>query len=140
MTGGFTSNVAGEERLAGSWRTNEQRTLRQTSAKLGELLRILQELNDLLELDLGLVRAGDVIERHLGRVAGEQLGLGFSEAECLCSPGLHRAKQEEPDSEDEEVREEADQDGRERRTSVLGLNLHVVLAETRDFVARILRR
>src|SRR4026209_2693717 len=45
------------------------------AAEPRELLRVLQELDDLLELDLRLVSAGHVGERHLGGVAGEQLRL-----------------------------------------------------------------
>src|ERR1700693_5884384 len=137
-TASFTRDGASEERLTGSRRTHQQRTLRETPAELGELLRVFQELDDLLKLNLRLVRAGDVIKRHLGRVAGEQLRLGFPEAERFRSAGLHRTEQEEPDTEDEQVREKADQDRRERGPSVFRLNLHAVIAESRDLVARVL--
>src|SRR5262245_36196138 len=40
---------AREQRLSRSRRTDQQRTLRQTSAELRELLRIAQELDDLLQ-------------------------------------------------------------------------------------------
>ena len=45
----------------------QQRALRDPPAQPLELLRLLQELDDLLQLLLGLVAAGDVLERDLGR-------------------------------------------------------------------------
>src|SRR5689334_1047527 len=139
-TAGFTGDCAGEQSLAGSRRSDQQCALGKTATELGEFLRILQEFDDLLELHLGFVRACDIIERHFGRVAGEKFRLGFTEAERLRPPRLHRTEQEEPDSEDEEIREEADQDCRERRPRIFGLNLNAVVAQARHFVARVLGR
>jgi hypothetical protein len=59
-----------------------------SSAPLGILpprrwnfLRVAQELDDLLQLLLGLVDAGDVLEGHAAMLAlGQQLGLGLAEA------------------------------------------------------------
>src|SRR5207253_9786900 len=56
----LTGHGFGEERLPSARRTNEQRTLRQTSAELGELLWVFQELDDLLQLDLRLIGTGDI--------------------------------------------------------------------------------
>src|SRR5690606_12569260 len=80
-TGGLAGHGPGEKRLAGARRANQQRALRQPSAELGELLGILEELDDLLQLLLGLVGAGDVGESDLRRVAGEQLRLRLAEGE-----------------------------------------------------------
>ena len=88
----------GEQRLAGARRSDQQRALGQPAAEPGELLRILEELDDLLELDLGLVGAGDVGEGDLRRVAGEELGLGLPEGEGAAAAGLELAQEEEPQS------------------------------------------
>ena len=45
----------GEQRLAGARGPDQQRALGQAAAQPGELLRVLEELDDLLQLDLGLV-------------------------------------------------------------------------------------
>ena len=66
---------AREQRLARPRRTDQQRPLRQPAAELGELLRVLEKLNDFLQLHLRLVGAGHVGERDLGRIAREQLRL-----------------------------------------------------------------
>src|SRR5215813_13719452 len=52
----------GEERLAGAGRADEEDALRDLPAELLELLGIPQELDDLSELLLGLVDAGDVLK------------------------------------------------------------------------------
>jgi hypothetical protein len=49
---------AREQRLAGARRAHEQRALGDLAAEARELLRVAQELDDLLELLLGLVDAG----------------------------------------------------------------------------------
>ena len=59
---------AGEQRLAGTGRPVEQHALRDPRAERLELLRVLEELLDLVQLLDGLVRAGHVLERHLRRV------------------------------------------------------------------------
>src|SRR5205814_3021371 len=139
-TSRFTSNSARKQRLAGARRANQKRTFRQSSAKLGELLRILQELDDLLELDLCFIGAGDVVEGDLGSIAGQKLRLRFAEAERLCTARLHGTEQEEPDSENQQIREQADENGGEGRARLLRLDLHTVSGQALHFVARVLHR
>ena len=66
---------AGEQRLAGAGRADQQHALRDAAAEALELLRIVQELDDLLQLLLGLVDAGDVVEGDAAMRLGEQLRL-----------------------------------------------------------------
>src|SRR2546427_8320673 len=54
-----------EERLTGTGRPVQQHTLGDACAERLELLRILEELLDLLELLHGLLNAGDVLEADL---------------------------------------------------------------------------
>src|SRR2546426_9122696 len=85
----------GEERLARPGRPDEQRTLRQPATQTPELLRVLEEIDDLLELLLGLVAPGDVGEGDLRRVAREQLRLGLAEGERPVPALLHLAQRSE---------------------------------------------
>jgi hypothetical protein len=62
---GLAGHGAGQQGLAGARRAHQQHALRDAAAQLLELLRLLQELDDLLELVLRLVHAGDVLERDL---------------------------------------------------------------------------
>src|SRR2546430_11515509 len=50
---------------------------------------------------LRFVCAGDVRERHLGRVAREQLGLRLAERESAVTPLLHLAQHEDQQAENE---------------------------------------
>ena len=58
----LTRDRAREQRLAGSGRADEQHALRDPSADRGEALGLPQEVDDLLDLVLRLVDAGDVLE------------------------------------------------------------------------------
>ena len=68
---GLTGDGAGHQGLAGAGRPDEEHAARDARAERVELLGELQELDDLLELGLGLVHAGDVAERDDGLVAEE---------------------------------------------------------------------
>src|SRR5262249_59824721 len=52
-----------QQRLAGARRTDQEDALRQLAAEQSVLSRLLQELDDLLQLLLGLVLPRDVLER-----------------------------------------------------------------------------
>ena len=110
----------GQERLSRSRRAYQQCPLGEPAAEAGELLRILQELDDLLQLHLGLVRAGHVGKGHLGRVAGKELGLGFPEGEGPAATGLELAQKEEPEPEDHDPGKRGDDDGRDPALRLLG--------------------
>ena len=64
----FARDGLGEQRLAGPRRPHQQGALGQPAAEPLEFLRILEEVDDLLELLLGFVAARDVGERDLGGV------------------------------------------------------------------------
>ena len=53
---------------------------------------------------------------------------------------MHGTEEEEPDSEDQEIREQTDQDRRERCPRLFRLDLHAVLGQTLYFVGRVLHR
>src|SRR5690606_41396514 len=86
---GLTLDGAGEQRLAGARLSNEEHALRDAAAKLLELLRLLQEIDDLLELLLRLVYPGDVLEGDLLLRARRQLRAALAEREGLVPPALH---------------------------------------------------
>ena len=59
---GFAGDGAREQRLAGAGRADQQRALRNLAAEALEFVRVLQEVDDLDEIFLGLIDAGDVLE------------------------------------------------------------------------------
>ena len=76
---GLAGDGAREQRLAGAGRPDEQHALGNAAADARVLLRGLQELDDLAQLLLGLVHAGDVAEPHLHVVVGVDLGAAARE-------------------------------------------------------------
>ena len=104
---GFARDGAREQRLAGAGRAHEQHALGNAAAELLELLRFLEELDDLLELFLRFVDAGDVLERHLLLRAGGELRAALAERERLVPAALHLPHDEDPEADHQ-------QDGRPR--------------------------
>ena len=139
---GFAGDGARKQRLAGAGRTDEQRAARDAPAELLELLRIAQELDDLLQIFLGLVDAGDVVEGDAAMALGEQLRLGLAEAHGPAAAGLHLAHEEDPHGDEEQHREPGHEHAEQRRHVVLrrlGGDLHALLMQLVD-QAGIVRR
>src|SRR6185369_6865475 len=78
---GFAGDRLGEQRLAGARRSDHQDALRNPSTHFGELLRILQKLDDLGNLFLGFIATRDVREREPIAVTREQFRAALAEAE-----------------------------------------------------------
>ena len=81
---GLAGDGAGEQRLAGAGRADEQHAARDAPAEPLELLRVAQELDDLLQVLLGLVDAGDVLEGDAAMRLGQELRLRLAEAHAPC--------------------------------------------------------
>ena len=111
---GLAGNGAREQRLARSRGAHQQDALGNAAAELLELLRLAQELDDLLELVLGLVDAGDVLERHLLLRAGRQLRLALAERQRLVAAALHLAHEEDPEADQQQDRRPGVQQSRPR--------------------------
>ena len=69
----------GEERLAGAGRPDQEHAFRHASAEPPVLLRVLQKVDDLPQLVLGLVDARHVIEPHAGVGLDVDLGLRLAD-------------------------------------------------------------
>ena len=103
---GLSGDGAGEQRLAGTRRSDEERALRYAGAELLELLGRFEELFDLRELLDGLVGPGDVGEGHLGLVLGHPARPALAEAHHPVTAALHGAHEQDEEQHDE-------QDGRQ---------------------------
>ncbi len=71
---GFAGDGARQQGLTGARRADQQTSFGDLAAQPLELLRVLQEVDDLLELGLGLVDAGDVLEGDATVLLGQQAG------------------------------------------------------------------
>ena len=136
-TPSLAGHRARQQRLAGPRRPDQERALGKPATELRELLRVLQELDDLLQLDLRLIGAGDIGKRHLGRVTGQQLGLGLPERERLVATRLHLANEEDPERHEYQIRQDLHDRG-QRLAGLLCLKLDVVGTQTVDLFIRIL--
>jgi hypothetical protein len=95
----------GQQGLAGAGRAVEQDALGDLRADRLELGRLLQELLDLAELLDGLLGPRHVGERRLGRVLGDELGLGLGELHDPAAAALHVVHQEQEEQDDQQERQ-----------------------------------
>ena len=84
-----------------------------------EFLWILEELDEFLQLLLGLVDSGHVFERNASRLFGKQSGAGFAEPHGLAATGLHLAHEEYPNAQDQQHGEPRDKDAPQTRRTVI---------------------
>ena len=96
---------ASQQGLTRAGRADQQRALGDLAAQLLELARVLQEIDDLLQLVLGLVDAGDVLEGDAVLVLGQQPGLGLAEAHGPPRAALHLAHEEDPHADQQQDRQ-----------------------------------
>ncbi len=107
---GLAGNGLGQQRLAGAWAADQQNALGDARAEGDKLLRLLQELDDLLQLFLGLVAAGHVLEADRGVVAGEHARPTLAERHGLIVRTLCLAEDEVKEANDEQSgQEDADE-------------------------------
>src|SRR5256886_12281563 len=111
----FARNGFGKKRLPGPRRSDEKHALRDLAAELLELLRILQEIDDLPQLFLCFIDTGHVLKRHLVLFLGDQPCSRLPEAQRLRAAPLHLAHEEDPDADEEEHRSEERRVGKECR-------------------------
>ncbi len=132
----LTGDGPRQQRLAGARRPDQQRALGDLAPQPRELLRVAQELDDLLELLLGLVDAGDVVERDLAVLLGQQLRLGLAEAHRAAAPAaLHPVHEEDPDADQQQERQpETERRDEARLLLRRGLDLHVILTQVGQHV------
>mmetsp|Transcript_30476 Transcript_30476/g.81987 ORF Transcript_30476/g.81987 Transcript_30476/m.81987 type:complete len:351 (-) Transcript_30476:793-1845(-) len=114
--GGLAGGGLGEHGFARARRTHEERALGHLGPELGKLVGVLEEVDKLGDLRLGLVTASHVLEGHLGALVRlDHLGLGLAHLEDVaCRPAdaapaaaaagaAHEAaREEEPHSNDGE--------------------------------------
>ena len=139
---GLAGDGAREQGLAGARRADQQHALRDLAAEALEFLRVLQVLDDLLELLLGLVDAGDVLEGDAPDLFGQQPRAALAEAHRPAAAALHLAHEENPHADQQQHREPRNQDA-EQRGHVLvdrrGGDAHALVDRAGD-EARVVRR
>ena len=106
----FAGDGAGEQRLARAGRADQQDALRNAAAELLKLLRVAEELDELLDFVLRFLDAGDVLEGDLVLVPREHARLRFAEIQRAFAGHADLLAEKEIENEQEERdREEADE-------------------------------
>ena len=95
---GLAGDRLGQQRLAGSRRADQQNPLRHPRPQPAIGFRIAQEGDQLLQLELRLLDAGDILESHLGIRLHINLGARFADRHQPAQPLLlgKAAKQKHP--------------------------------------------
>ncbi len=139
---GFARDRARDQRLAGAGRADQQHAARNPPAQALEFAGIAQELDDLLQVLLGLVDAGDVLEGDAAMCLGQHFRARLAKAHRLAGAALHLTRQEDPDADQRDERQPGDQQRDEPRHVVAGRlrgDLHLAVIEARH-QRRIVRR
>ena len=105
---GLAGNGLGHQSLAGAGWPNQEYALGDARTQRHELLRLLEEFNNLLQFLLGFIGSGDIAERNGRPVADEHAGFALAEGEGLVVAALALAEEKEKKAGDQEEREEVD--------------------------------
>src|SRR5215831_1545438 len=104
---GLTGHSAGEQRLAGARRADQQHPLRRAAPEASVADRVFQEIDDLDELVLGFVDTRDIGEGDLGLLLDIDLGAAFADRHQPAEAALtHAADREHPDPDKENRRQD----------------------------------
>ena len=103
---GLAGDRAGEQRLAGAGRTDEQDALGDAGADLLEPLGHAQEVDDLGDLLLDAVVAGDVVERGRRPVGVVGLGLALADRHHVAHLALRASLHPDEEPDDQQHRQE----------------------------------
>src|SRR5947199_137051 len=127
-----TASISSMKMMHGAWALPCPNRSRTRAAPTLEVLQVLEEVDDLFELLLRLVRARHVGKGHLRGVARQELGLRLPEREGAIPPLLHLAQHENQQAEDQQVREEAEQEHADRLLLLARPDIDALLADSAD--------
>ena len=135
---------ARQQRLAGARRPDQQDAARDMRAQPRELVRLLQEVDDLVQLVLRLVHAGDIGEGDVHVGFGDQLRAGPADrqqpaaetATHAATPAAHGTRRKQPDADEQKRRQHPGQQCPDRAAAGDSGELDVVLLQRPGEVAR----
>ena len=133
---GFAGDGAGQQRLAGARRADHEHALGDLAAELLELARVLEEVDDLADLLLGLIHPGDVREGDIDLVLAQQPRAALAEGHRPAAAGgaLHLPQHVEEHQDQQERRRHLQQQLADeiRLLGLARLDAHVRLLERAD--------
>ena len=120
-----------QQGLTGSGRTDEQAALRKLGTDLRVLLRMLQELNRLLQGFLRLILPGNILEGHAGLRLHVHLRTALADSHHAAGTG-HSAQHHSHQDPDEDQRGKAQHDIQDQACRIIGnllLEFHIRLIQ-----------
>jgi len=138
---GFAGHRFGQERLAGSRRTDQQNALRYLAAQTLKFAGIFQKVDHFFQLLFGFVTAGHIGKRHLLAVF-QKPRARLAETHCFAVAGIGLTHKKDPNPDQQNHREPGNDDSPESvggSVFRLGIDHHVVFAQGFDH-GRIIRR
>src|SRR6185369_12421518 len=93
---GLARDGAGKERLPGAGRSDQEHALRDLRPEAAVALGVAQEVDDLLQLRLGLLDAGDVAEARLDVLLAVDAGAVLSEHQRRAGTATQASRHEAP--------------------------------------------
>ena len=134
---GLARDRAGDERLAGAGRPDEEHALRDARPDLLEALRELQEVDDLGDLLLDRPVARDVVERRLGLLGVVDLRPAAADVHDRTHLALGAAAHPDEEPDDEQGGEQQrDQVEEEVRPGALVVEVHALPVEQVEILLR----
>ncbi len=139
---GFAGDGPRQQGLAGARRPDQQHALGDLAAEALKFLRVLEVLDDLLELLLGLVDPGDVLKGDAPDLLGQKPRPALAKAHRPAAAALHLTHEKDPHADQEQHREPRNQHAEQGGHVVVdrsGRNPHALVDELGD-EARVVRR
>ena len=102
----LTCHCPRQQRLASTWRTDQQDAAWNVSPEPREFLWVFEEIHDLTQLLLGFIDTRDIVERHVYVGLGNQFCLAAASGEQSAAQAAshHPAGSEPPDTEKDQRR------------------------------------
>ncbi len=104
----FAGDGPGQQRLAGARRADQQNSFGDFCSERLVPRRILEEVDDLLQLVLGFVAAGHVVEADAGVFVGNSFALLLPMLITVWPIEAHPPREEVPDPHDKQERQNPD--------------------------------
>ena len=133
---GFAGHRTGEQRLAGTRRSDEKDALGNAPANRRKLRRLTEKVDDFLDFFLRLVDAGDVGEGDAGGNGFGLAGLALERRDAARGHAEHRESDNDQDTDAQQHRPICDDRRGRRRTEI---DAHALACQTRRH-ARIQRQ
>src|SRR5262249_35304303 len=111
---GFSRDCSRQQCLTCTRGTDKQDAFRNASTQLLELLRFLQEVDDLLQLFLGFIYSGNIFESDFLLMRRQETRAALAEGEGFVATALHLPHEEDPEPDKEEEGRPRNQGGQPR--------------------------